>query len=160
MHLQDGGPPEIHQSQVREVVSRVQAAKDGQVADLVGGDFNCTPESPCCGELQSSLGPSVQQLGGKRPFVTWDGLSPEPGAGKTLDYIFIRARRPFLELRATPTVAFAAASQEHRLSDHFGVEAKVNLSPVADWLEAVRALAKSRSGWSIAAGRNALTQSR
>ena len=158
VHLQDGGPPEIHQSQIREVVSRVQTAEDGQVADLVGGDFNCTPDSPCCAELLSSLGPSAQQLGGKRPFVTWDGLSSELGAGKTLDYIFIRARRPFLELRATPSVAFAAANQEHRLSDHFGIEARVNLSPLAGLSEGLGPLPNIRLAWSIAARRSVLTE--
>ena len=157
VHLQDGGPPEIHRSQTRELVSRVQAAEDGQVADLVGGDFNCTPDSSCCSELASSLGPSVQQLGGAEPFVTWDGLSREAGAGQTLDYIFIRARRPLLELRATPCVAFAATSQEHRLSDHFGIQARVDLSPVASLSEAVGPIHDSHSGWSIAAGRGALT---
>jgi endonuclease/exonuclease/phosphatase family metal-dependent hydrolase len=156
VHLQDGGPPEIHRSQVRELVSRVQAAVDGQVADLVGGDFNCTPDSPSCGELVSSLGPSVQQLGGAGPFVTWDGLSRETGVGQTLDHIFIRARRPFLELRATPSVAFAAASQEHRLSDHFGIEARVNLGPEAGLSEALDPPPESGPGWSIAAGRSVL----
>jgi len=60
-------------------------------------------------------------------------------------------------LAATPTVAFAAAGQEHRLSDHFGIEARVNLSPAADLSEAVGPLSISRSGCSIAAGRSALT---
>ena len=94
--------PEVRRSQVRELVSRVQAAEDGQIADLVGGDFNCTPESPLCRELANSLGPSVQQLGGTDPFVTWDGLSAKPGAGQTIDYIFIRERAPCQERASRP----------------------------------------------------------
>ena len=129
VHLQEGSSPEIRRSQVRELVLRVQAAEDGQIADLVGGDFNCTPDSPLYRELANSLGPSVQQLGDADPFVTWDGLSAKPGAGRTIDYIFIRERTPCENLHAGQHRVFAAASLKQRLSDHFGIEAMVNLSP-------------------------------
>ncbi|HWV98299.1 MAG TPA: endonuclease/exonuclease/phosphatase family protein [Candidatus Acidoferrum sp.] len=127
VHLQDGGSPEIRYSQIREVESHVLAAEDGQIADLVGGDFNCTPESPFCRELADCVGPSVQQLGGGEPFVTWDGLSANAGAGQTLDYIFIRGRNTLQNLRAASRVAFAAASLQQRLSDHLGIEADMSL---------------------------------
>jgi endonuclease/exonuclease/phosphatase family metal-dependent hydrolase len=126
VHLQDGGSPEVRLSQIKELVSRVQAAKDGQVADLVGGDFNCTPKSSLFCELTNSLGPSVQQLGGGEAFVTWDGLSEKPGSGETLDYIFIRGGA-FKGMQASPQVAFTAANTRERLSDHFGIEADVGL---------------------------------
>lgn len=131
VHLQDGGSPEVRLSQVRELAARVQAADDGQVADLVGGDFNCAPESALCGELVTSLGPSVQQLGGAEPFVTWDGLSAKPGAGRTLDYIFVRGQEALQNPQAAPRAVFAAGSPDQRLSDHLGVEAVVDLSPGA-----------------------------
>jgi endonuclease/exonuclease/phosphatase family metal-dependent hydrolase len=129
VHLQEGGSPEIRRSQVRELVSWVRAAEDNQIADLVGGDFNFTPESPLCRELANSLGPSVQQLGGGDPFVTWDGLSAKRGAGRTIDHIFIRERTPYQDLQAGQCVVFTAASLKQRLSDHLGIEAVVNLSP-------------------------------
>jgi len=66
VHLQDGGSPEVRFSQIRQLISRVQAAEDGQMADLVGGDFNCTPDSALYRELANSLGPSVQQLSGEK----------------------------------------------------------------------------------------------
>jgi endonuclease/exonuclease/phosphatase family metal-dependent hydrolase len=128
LHLQDGGSPSIRQSQIRELVSAVQAAEDGQIADLVGGDFNTTPDSPLYQELSRSIGPSVQQLSGVAPFVTWDGLSDKPGSGQTLDYIFVRSRVPFQTVEASPRVAFQAANFEQRLSDHLGLEAVVNLT--------------------------------
>lgn len=128
VHLQEGRWPELRLAQVRELVSRVQAAADGQIADLVGGDFNCTPESPSFRELVNSLGPSVQQLGGADPFVTWDGLSAKPGAGQTLDHIFIRELTMFQDSQAAPRRVFAAASMAQRLSDHLGIETVVNLS--------------------------------
>jgi len=131
VHLQKGGPPEIRRSQVRELSSRVQSAQDGQIADLVGGDFNCTPESPLCRELANSLGPSMQQLAGAEPFVTWDGLSAKPSAGKTIDYVFIRPRATCQTLQPAPHVAFAAPPLKQRLSDHLGIEAVVNLSPAS-----------------------------
>jgi endonuclease/exonuclease/phosphatase family metal-dependent hydrolase len=132
VHLQDGGGPEVRLSQIRQLVARVQAAEDGQIADLVGGDFNCTPESSLYGELVRSLGPSVQQLGGSEPFVTWDGLSAKPGSGQTLDYIFVRRRRELQQVEAVPRAVFAAANLEQRLSDHLGVEAVITLGPGQD----------------------------
>jgi endonuclease/exonuclease/phosphatase family metal-dependent hydrolase len=127
VHLQDGGSLDVRGSQVRQLVSRVEAAEDGQIADLIGGDFNCTPESALYGELVNALGPSVQQQGGSEPFVTWDGLSDKPGAGETLDYIFVRRRRGLQQVQAIPRAVFGAANLEERLSDHLGVEAVVNL---------------------------------
>jgi endonuclease/exonuclease/phosphatase family metal-dependent hydrolase len=127
VHLQDGGSPEIRLSQIRELIARVQSAEDGQVADLIGGDFNCTPDSPLYQELSNSLGQSVQQLSGAAPFVTWDGLSSKPGMGQTLDYIFVRCQAGAEELKAEPRAAFAAADLDKRLSDHLGIEAVVDL---------------------------------
>jgi endonuclease/exonuclease/phosphatase family metal-dependent hydrolase len=127
VHLQNGGTTELKLSQIRELEWHVQAAEDGQIADLVGGDFNCTPESGLFLELANSLGPSVQQLGGVEPFVTWDGMSGKSGAGQTFDYIFIKKRAKFQIVQAVPRVAFAAERLEQRLSDHFGVEALVTL---------------------------------
>ena len=131
VHLQEGRWCSVRRSQIRELVARVLAAEDGQMADLVGGDFNCTPESPLCAELANSLGPSVQQLGGGDPFVTWDGLSAKPNAGEMIDYIFIRPRTTCETVQAVPRVAFAAPPLERRLSDHLGLEAVVNLSPAS-----------------------------
>jgi endonuclease/exonuclease/phosphatase family metal-dependent hydrolase len=127
-HLQDGGSLKIRQSQVRELIAHVQSADDGQIADLVGGDFNCTPESSLCHELEDSLGPSLQQLGGGKPFVTWDGLSAKRAKGQTLDYVFVRPRAIFPHLQGLPQVVFSSESLFDRLSDHFGVEAVFSLS--------------------------------
>jgi endonuclease/exonuclease/phosphatase family metal-dependent hydrolase len=131
VHLQESGSPKIRRSQIRELVARVLGAEDGQIADLVGGDFNCTPQSPLYRELANSLGPSVRQLGGGAPFVTWDGLSAKPRAGRTIDYVFILPRTNCNSVQATACVAFAAPSLEQRLSDHLGIEAMVNLSPAS-----------------------------
>ena len=128
VHLQDGGSQTVRGSQIRELLARVTAAQDGQIADLVAGDFNCTPETPLYRELAEALGPSAQELGGARPFVTWDGLSAKPGAGEILDHVFVRRRMPIQSVRASQHVAFSAARRQDRLSDHFGVEAELNLS--------------------------------
>ena len=153
VHMQEGNSPKIRQSQIRELLSRVQAAADGQIADLVGGDFNCTPDSVLYRELVKSLGPSVQQPGGGGPFVTWDGLSAKPGAGQTIDYIFIRERTKGQTVQAVPHVAFSAASLEQRLSDHLGIEAVVNLSPAPSLAGTVSPPRKSSPSPTIIAGR-------
>ncbi|HWW00368.1 MAG TPA: endonuclease/exonuclease/phosphatase family protein [Candidatus Acidoferrum sp.] len=129
VHLQEGGPAAVRRSQVQELVSRVQAAEDGQIADLVGGDFNCTPESPFFQELQQALGPTVYELGGGKPFVTWNNLSAKPGAGQTLDYMFVREHQVLQSVEAFARVAFAGPSPAQQLSDHLGLEAVVRFSP-------------------------------
>jgi len=140
VHLQDGGTAELMLSQIRELASHVQVAQDGQIADLVGGDFNCTPGSRLFQELVNSLGPSVQQLGGAEPFVTWDGLSEKRGSGQTLDHIFIKRRMTFQNVQALQRVAFAAERLEQRLSDHFGIEAMVTLGTAPNLAEPIGTL--------------------
>lgn len=149
VHLQDGGPPAIRFAQVRELIARVGAAEDGQLGDLVAGDFNCTPGSPLYCELSNAFGPSMQELSGSAPFVTWDGLSAAPGAGETLDHIFIRRRTPFQTVQANPHVAFSAARREDRLSDHFGIEAELNLSTGPSLARATRPVLHSPSALSV-----------
>ncbi len=143
VHLQDGGSREVKLSQVRELVSQVTSANDGQIADLVGGDFNCTPQSGLYRELTQSLGPSVQQLGRVKPFVTWDGLSSKPGAGQTLDYIFVRAGMPLQRWRAMPRVTFAPANLDQRLSDHLGLETVLIMTPGPDLTGAIETRPKT-----------------
>jgi len=128
VHLQEGGPPPVRQSQVHELIARVQAAEDGQIADLVGGDFNFTPESPLYRKLEQSLGPTVYNLGGDKPFVTWNKLSAKPGAGQTLDYFFVHKTPALQSVEAFARVAFAALTPAQQLSDHLGLEAVVKLS--------------------------------
>jgi len=128
VHMQDGHATSIRGTQVHELIALVQATEDGQVADLVGGDFNCTPDSPLCSELIRDLGPSLQQLSGCECFTTWDGLSKKPGAGHMIDYIFIHERATFDGLQASQQVAFTADKLKDRLSDHLGIEAVVNLN--------------------------------
>ena len=152
VHLQEGSSPEVRRSQIRELVARVLGAEDGQIADLVGGDFNCTPQSPLYRELANSLGPSVQQPGGADPFVTWDGLSAKPRAGQTIDYIFIRPRTTCNSLQAAVRVAFTAAGLEQRLSDHLGIEAVVNLSPASSLTAVAGPLLESPPLRTVAAG--------
>jgi endonuclease/exonuclease/phosphatase family metal-dependent hydrolase len=132
VHLQDGGPPEIRACQIRELVSHMQAAEDGQIADLVAGDFNCTPGSVLYRELETTLGSSLQHIGRTEPFITWDALSAKPNAGQTLDYVFVRNRTRLESVQAAQHVAFTAADRKQRLSDHFGIEAVVNFTPTLD----------------------------
>jgi len=155
VHMQDKGSADLRLSQVRELVAHVQTAEDGQVADLVGGDFNCTPDSGLWREMVNSLGPTVQQLAGTEPFVTWDGLSEKPGSGVTIDHIFIRARTTFQDLRASQHVVFTAASKAQRLSDHFGVEAVVNLAPAPSLARAGGRSVEGSSLSPVAAGASA-----
>jgi len=122
VHLQAGGKDAIRSRQIAELVRWVQAAKDGQIADVVAGDFNCTPQSPQYQTLLQQIGPSVQAISGELPFTTYDGLSTRLGAGQTLDHTFIRLGSDVEEIKASLRVVFTAKRMKDRLSDHLGVE--------------------------------------
>ena len=132
VHMQDGHATEVRALQVRELIAHVQSAEDGQVADLVGGDFNCTPDSELCQELIQGLGPNLQQLSHAAPFVTWDGLWRE-GRAAMIDYIFVRERAVFQSLQASQHAAFKDQDLKQRLSDHLGIEATVELGPCSNF---------------------------
>jgi endonuclease/exonuclease/phosphatase family metal-dependent hydrolase len=129
VHFQDGGSAKVRISQVREFLALVEKANDGQVADLVGGDFNCTPDSALYRELEGVLGPCVQEMNGREPFVTWDDFCRGHNGGETLDYIFLRGRTVVPLVTSAPCPVFAGHTQSERLSDHLGVEAEVSLAP-------------------------------
>lgn len=129
-HL-DAGAERARAAQVTELLAHIETASDGQIADLVAGDFNSTPDSPEYRKLAKSLGQNLQQAAGATPFVTWDNLSARPDAGQTLDYVFLRPRMGS-QLRETETeVAFGAPTLKQRLSDHLGLETTVSLIPGA-----------------------------
>src|SRR5260370_15034888 len=90
VHLQAGGADAVRSRQIAELVRWVNAAQDGQIADLVAGDFNCTPDSPQYRALFEQIGPSLQAISGEPGFTTFDGLSTKSGVSQTLDHAFIR----------------------------------------------------------------------
>lgn len=131
-HLQAGDAPAVRRRQIDRLLQWVHSARDGQVADVVGGDFNCTPDSVEFETLTRELGPTVNQVSQSGHFPTYDGLSLRPEAARTLDYIFIRARSGVAPSCARPRVAFAAEDPAARLSDHLGLQVSVRLTPPPD----------------------------
>jgi endonuclease/exonuclease/phosphatase family metal-dependent hydrolase len=133
VHLQAGGADTIRSRQVAELVNWVHAAQDGQIADVVAGDFNCTPESQQYRTLLQQIGPSVQAISGEPGFTTFDGLSKRSGAGQILDHAFIRIVSAVEGVKASPRALFTAQRMKDRLSDHLGVEIalKFAISPLA-----------------------------
>jgi endonuclease/exonuclease/phosphatase family metal-dependent hydrolase len=128
VHLQAGLADTTRSRQITELVHWVQDAHDGQIADLVAGDFNCTPDSPQYQTLFQQIGPSVQSISGEPGFTTFDGLSSKPGAGETLDHAFIRILSSVEGVKASPRPIFTAESMKDRFSDHLGVEVALRLS--------------------------------
>jgi len=131
VHLQAGGSDAIRSRQVAELVNWVNAARDGQIADVVAGDFNCTPESQQYQTLLQQIGPSVQAISGEPGFTTFDGLSTRSGAGKILDHAFIRIVSAVEGVKASPRAIFTERRMKDRISDHLGVDIalKFALSP-------------------------------
>ena len=90
VHLQDGGSTRVRSRQVTELIAWINDAHDGQIADIVGGDFNFTPGSDEFRHFVAAIGPDVHQLAGNAAFPTWDALKLVPGSGEALDHIFVR----------------------------------------------------------------------
>jgi endonuclease/exonuclease/phosphatase family metal-dependent hydrolase len=127
VHLQDGHSYKTRTRQITELLGWIRAAADGQFADLIGGDFNCTPDSAQYRQLSRALGPEVQELKSPEHFITYDGLSANPRRARTLDYVFIRCGPQVGEISASPSAAFTASRRRQRLSDHLGIEVLLSL---------------------------------
>ena len=132
VHLQDGETGKVRQRQIAELVSWINNARDGQVADIVGGDFNATPDTSDFRMLAGAIGPEVHQVAGEKAFPTWDGLKPGPNAARSLDHIFIRMRQPEYEIAARQQRRFEAQRLQDRLSDHMAMEAALTFRNVIE----------------------------
>jgi len=148
VHLQDGSSNLIRSRQIAQLVQWIDEADDGQVADIVGGDFNFTPGSREFRRFAAAVGFSAYQLASTDPLPTWDGLKAAPSAGETLDHIFVKPRGASEKVAAQARRLFCAARRADRLSDHMAVEAlltlraaDVNPLPVRSWNRPVPELA-------------------
>jgi endonuclease/exonuclease/phosphatase family metal-dependent hydrolase len=141
VHLQSDAP-RVRQRQIEQLVAWVRDAEDGQIADLVGGDFNTTPDSPEFKLLSRALGQTAHEVAHLPFSPTYDGLSPDPKMAQTIDYLFIRPRATVNELEAAPAITFTNANPSQRVSDHvalkvalrFHAEAVVASNPVTNGL--------------------------
>jgi endonuclease/exonuclease/phosphatase family metal-dependent hydrolase len=147
VHLQAGNATRVRSRQIAELASWVRAAEDGQVADLVAGDFNSTPDSPQFQQLSHELGRTAQEIAHQEYFPTYDDLSPNPKAAETLDYLFIRPRIDLSDLEAAPGVRFATADRRQRLSDHLALEVALRLgaAPALITTAGVKEVARSHT---------------
>ena len=127
VHLQAGAKHEIRTRQIAELAEWIREANDDQIADVIAGDFNCTPDSLQYQQLTALLGPDANAITPQQRFITYDGLSRNPAEGRTLDYVFILPRESVQSVRADPKVVFAADRLEDRLSDHLGIHVTLNL---------------------------------
>jgi len=147
VHLQAGESAADERArcqQVSELAACVNAADDGQVADIVSGDFNCEPGSPPYQRLRGNLGAEDATLVGAQPLYTYDGMNPGGKTRLALDHIITRLRQPVPFASANPEMIFAAAKRQDRLSDHCGVQVGFNFTPVVKMAEAEQTLVAVR----------------
>ncbi|MCP5521548.1 MAG: endonuclease/exonuclease/phosphatase family protein [Verrucomicrobiales bacterium] len=141
VHLQAGASAtgraaRTRSRQIRELREWVHEAKDDQVADIVGGDFNCTPGSANFHELEDAFGPALGTATGETRRATYGWLDARPGEARALDHMFVLAR-PGWRLRGTHTgLAFDSPRLDQRLSDHRAVTAAFWLRPSPQLTEA------------------------
>jgi endonuclease/exonuclease/phosphatase family metal-dependent hydrolase len=122
VHLQAGSAARVRSRQIVELADWVRRAEDGQAADLIAGDFNCTPDSERYAQLTKLLGVDSSQLGSQPHFVTYDGCRSATTEARTLDYVFVRMREPQIACAATVAPALDTPRPEDRLSDHLAVQ--------------------------------------
>ncbi len=125
VHLQAGRAAHVRTHQVAELIRWVLGAADGQAMDLVGGDFNCTPDSPEYGVLAGSLGDDIRCLDGRPHEPTFPEHARNGRRSRTLDYVFWSPRAPLRVTAARSEVVFNSERAEERLSDHLGVRASL-----------------------------------
>jgi len=140
VHLQSGDATEIRCRQVAELAAWVRHAQDGQVADLVTGDFNCAPGSEPYRQLVNRIGPGALELSHESPLITYHGSDPDRSGARALDHLFVRLRQPAQTVQAQPEVAFTAGESEDPLSDHYGVLVRLDLAPARGMLQALSAI--------------------
>lgn len=141
VHLQAGESSRaarIRCRQIAQLATWVREAEDGQVADLVAGDFNSAPESEPYQRLLESIGPGALELSHSQPICTFDGMNPDGPRHLALDHVFVHLRQPALSLRANPELTFTAAQRQDRLSDHCGLLVGLRLAPALNVKEDVR----------------------
>jgi endonuclease/exonuclease/phosphatase family metal-dependent hydrolase len=139
VHLQAGASPtgraaRARSRQIRQLLRWVKETDDGQVADIVGGDFNCTPGTANFRELEEEFGPALGTSAGEARPATYGWLSPRTGEAQTLDHVFVLERSSWRLRGARTGLAFDSPRVDRRLSDHRGVTA-------AFWLQASPQLA-------------------
>jgi endonuclease/exonuclease/phosphatase family metal-dependent hydrolase len=147
VHLQQGRSARVRSHQIAELARWIDEAREGEVADIVGGDFNFTPESTEFDRLAGAVGKSVYELAGVAPLPTWDGLKPDARAPQTLDYIFVGLGHTGQEVDAQPRLVLCDSRRGERLSDHLGVESRLTIrnrlqyeSPPLAWRSPAAAL--------------------
>ena len=138
VHLQSGDAEEIRCRQVAELAAWVREAQDGQVADLVAGDFNCGPGSKPYRQLVDDIGPGELEISHQAPLITYHGADPDRSGARALDHLFTRLREPTQTIQARPEVAFTAGHPQDCLSDHYGVLVHLDLAPASGVNPALR----------------------
>jgi len=126
VHLQSDAP-KVRRLQIQQLAAWVRDTDDGQTADLVGGDFNSTPDSPEFQQLSRELGQTAHEFAHLPFSPTYDGLSPDPEEAQTLDYLFIRPRTPLDKVQAAPAIRFTNPDLRQRHSDHVALEVALRL---------------------------------
>jgi endonuclease/exonuclease/phosphatase family metal-dependent hydrolase len=127
VHMQAGNCRKVRSSQIAELGSWVRQARDGQIADLVAGDFNSEPGTPEYERLAAELGPGSLGISEPKPFATYGGVAKDHYGWLSLDHLFIRLPNPVPPALVDSRPVFDAHYPSERLSDHLGVEADVSL---------------------------------
>jgi endonuclease/exonuclease/phosphatase family metal-dependent hydrolase len=127
VHMQSGKCSKVRSRQIAELAAWVRQARDGQMADLVVGDFNSEPGSAEYAQLTLELGPGSLDIGQSKPFATYGGMPKDKGAWCSIDHMFIRLRQSAQPVLVDSRPIFKAEHPSDRLSDHLGVEVDVSL---------------------------------
>lgn len=125
VHLQAGRSGldrRVRLQQIAELERWMGESEKGQVLDVVGGDFNCLPNSAEHRRLTAFLGPDLQTALRRSPGATFHAPGNRSRPAKTIDYFFCVGRGGWTLRNGASEVLFAAEGAADRLSDHFALQ--------------------------------------
>jgi endonuclease/exonuclease/phosphatase family metal-dependent hydrolase len=134
VHLQAGRTAHagrVRARQIAELLQWVRETEDGQILDIVAGDFNCTPDSHEHRVMTRHWGLDVQAVLRQSQAPTYHAPKSRPRPAKTIDYVFFVPRRGLEFLWGGSEILFAADSRKERLSDHFALQVSLGFEAPA-----------------------------
>jgi endonuclease/exonuclease/phosphatase family metal-dependent hydrolase len=136
VHLQSGPPNPTRIAQIHELTQWVQNANDNQIADIVAGDFNCTPDSPAYALLVHHFGEDLTSKHPNPHLITYLGSNHPSDPACTLDYAFLHTKHQQLAVTAQ-THPFVPQGTHSPLSDHIGLNVQLDIQIPTTLLSAI-----------------------
>ncbi len=140
VHLQSGPPNPTRLAQIQELAQWVRQSEDNQIADIIAGDFNCTPDSQAYALLVQHFGEDLTSNHPNPHIITYLGSNHPSDPACTLDYAFLHTKHQQLSVTAQ-THPFTPQGNLTHLSDHIGLNVQLDIQIPTTLLSAINTTA-------------------